>query len=225
VLAQGITSRLIAADKDYPPGIAGLVAGRMSDEFYHPTIVIHTGERTSSGSCRSIPEFNIIQALNQCHDLLSHFGGHSQAAGFTLPTENLPRFKQRLCQLADAELKEADLQPQLDIDAEVNLPELGGDTFRAIQRLAPFGCGNPAPTFVSRRVEVVSCRTMGSNGGHLKMRLRQDGTVWDGVGFQCGERLAEAVSPLDVVFNLEIDKWSGEDRLRLNLADFAPSLE
>ncbi len=225
VLAEGISPLLIADDKDYPLGIAGLVAGRMSDEFYRPTIVIRTGERTSSGSCRSIPEFNIIQALNQCHDLLSYFGGHSQAAGFTLPTDNLPRFKQCLRRLADAELKEADLQPQMDIDAEATLPELGGDTFRAIQRLAPFGCGNPAPTFVSRRVEVVSCRTMGSNRDHLKMRLRQDNAVWDGVGFRCGERLAEAVSPLDVVYNLEIDKWSGEDRLRLNLTDFAPSLK
>jgi len=161
VLAEGITSLLIADDKEYPLGIAGLVAGRISDEFYRPTIVIRTGERTSSGSCRSIPEFNIIQALNQCHELMSHFGGHSQAAGFTLPTENLPDFKKCLRRLADAELKGADLQPQLEIDAEVTLPELGGDTFQSIQRLAPFGCGNPAPRFVSRRVEVVSCRTMG----------------------------------------------------------------
>jgi len=208
VLAQGISSLLIAGDKDCPLGIAGLVAGRMSDEFYRPTIVMRTGDRTTSGSCRSIPEFNIIQALNQCSSLLTHFGGHSQAAGFTLPTKNLPDFKQRLSQLADSQLEGADLRPHLDIDAEVALPELGGDTFQAIQQLAPFGCGNSSPIFVSRRVEVVSCRTMGKNGDHLKLRLKQDNTVWDGVGFRCGEHLAEVSSPLDIVYNLEIDKWT-----------------
>jgi len=226
VLAQGISSLLIADDKDYPLGIVGLVAGRISDEFYRPTIVIRTGDQTSSGSCRrSIPEFNIIQALNQCSSLLTHFGGHSQAAGFTLPTENLPRLKQHLSRLAATQLEWVDLQPQLDIDAEVTLPNLAGDTFQAIQQLAPFGCGNPSPTFVSRRVEVVECRTMGSNGDHLRLRLKQGNTVWDGVGFRFGEYLSEVSSPLDIVYNLEIDKWSGQERLRLNLLDFAPSTQ
>ena len=223
ILAQGISSLLIAGDKDYPIGIAGLVAGRISDEFYRPTIVIRTGDRTSSGSCRSIPEFNIIQALNQCSSLLTQFGGHSQAAGFTLPTENLARLQQHLSQLATTQLEGVDLQPQLDIDAEVVLPDLAGDTFQAIQRLAPFGCGNPSPTFVSRRVEVVDCRTMGNNEDHLRLKLKQGDTIWNGVGFRLGEHLAEVSSPLDVVYNLEIDKWSGEERLRLNLLDFTPS--
>jgi len=223
ILAQGISSLLIAGDKDYPVGIAGLVAGRISEEFYRPTIVMQTGDRTTSGSCRSIPEFNIIQALNQCSSLLTHFGGHSQAAGFTLPTQNLAHLKQRLSQLAATQLEGADLQPQLDIDAEVALPDLAGDTFQAIQRLAPFGCGNPSPTFTSRRVEVVDCRTMGSNGEHLRLKLKQGDTIWNGVGFRLGEHLAEVSSPLDIVYNLEIDKWSGEERLRLNLLDFAPS--
>lgn len=223
ILAQGISSLLIADDKDYPIGIAGLVAGRISDEFYRPTIVIRTGDRTSSGSCRSIPEFNIIQALNQCSSLLTQFGGHSQAAGFTLPTENLARLRQHLSQLAVTQLEGVDLQPQLDIDAEVVLPDLAGDTFQAIQRLAPFGCGNPSPTFVSRRVEVVDCRTMGNNEDHLRLKLKQGDTIWNGVGFRLGEHLTEVSSPLDMVYNLEIDKWSGEERLRLNLLDFAPS--
>jgi len=223
ILAQGISSLLIAGDKDCPLGIAGLVAGRISDEFYRPTIIMRTGDRTSSGSCRSIPEFNIIQALNQCGNLLTQFGGHSQAAGFTLPTENLARFKQCLSQLAATQLEGVDLRPHLDIDAEVVLPDLAGDTFQTIQQLAPFGCGNPSPTFTSHEVEVVGCRTVGNNEDHLKLRLKQGNTVWDGIGFRFGDRLAEISSPLDIVYNLEIDKWSGEERLRLNLLDFAPS--
>jgi len=220
ILAQGISPLLIATDTDYPVGIVGLVAGRLAEEFYRPTIIIRSGEQLSSGSCRSIPEFNIIHALKQCRSLFTQFGGHSQAAGFTLPTENLSRLKEHLCQQAADQLAGIDLQPHLDIDARVTLPELSGDTFPTIQRLAPFGAGNPAPTFLSRGVEVLDCRLMGNNGGHLRLKLRQGGTTWDGVGFRLGDYLAEVASPLDIVYNLEIDQWRGADQLRLNILDF-----
>jgi len=223
VLDQGISPLLIASDSDYPAGISGLVASKLSGEFYRPAIVIKTGELVSSGSCRSIPEFDIILALNQCRHLLSQFGGHSQAAGFTLLTKNLARLRQALLPLAANQLAGVDLRPHLDIDAEVTLHDLTGDTFPTIQQLAPFGHGNPLPTFVSRGVEVTDCRTMGSNGEHLRMRLKQGGTVWDGVGFGMGNLLSEASSPLNIVYNLEIDRWGGEERLRLNILDFAPS--
>jgi single-stranded-DNA-specific exonuclease len=222
ILAEGISPLLIASDRDYPVGIAGLVAGRLAEEFYRPAIVIRTGELVSSGSCRSIPEFNIILALNQCSQLLSQFGGHAQAAGFVLPTKNLARLKQHLFELATTQLAGADLRPQLDIDAEAKLTELSGNTFSLIQQLAPFGRGNPAPTFLSRRVEVVDCHTMGSNREHLRLKLRQGGIVWDGVGFRMGSALAEISPHLDIVYNLEIDRWQGAERLRLNILDFAP---
>ena len=223
VITQGISPLLIAGDKECPAGIAGLVAGRLSEEFYRPTIVIHIGETVSSGSCRSIPEFNIIHALNQCRHLFSRFGGHARAAGFTIPTRNLPHLEQSLQQLATAQLSGVDLRPQLVIDAEVTLPDLSGDTFQVIGQLAPFGYGNPIPTFLSRRVEVIDSRTMGNNSEHVRLKLRQGGTVWDGVGFRLGNYLAELSSPLDIVYNLEVDRWSGGERLRLNILDFAPA--
>ena len=223
VLAQGISPLLVASDREYPIGIAGLVASRLSEEFYRPAIVIKTGEKVSSGSCRSIPEFNIIAALNQYSNLLSQFGGHSQAAGFTLPTKNLARLHQALLQSATTQLAGFDLRPRIDIDAEVTLPDLGGDTFQIIQQLAPFGRGNPVPTFLSRRVEVTACQTMGNNREHLRLKLKQGGTIWDGVGFRLGNHLAEVASPLDIVYNLEIDRWGGEERLRLNILDFVPA--
>jgi len=223
VLGQEISPLLIASGKDYQVGIAGLVAGRLSEEFYRPAIVIKTGEQVSSGSCRSIAEFNIILALNQCRSLLIQFGGHSQAAGFVLPTKNLPRLQQTLLHLATEQLAGVELRPSLDIDAEVALPDLTGETFRALQKLAPFGRGNPIPTFLSRQVGVIDCGTMGSNGGHLKLKLKQSGTIWDGVAFGSGKYLAEVFSPLDIVYNLAIDRWAGKERLRLNILDFAPT--
>jgi len=154
VLSRGISPLLMASDGDYFLGIAGLVASRLADEFYRPALVVRTGEKVSSGSCRSIPEFNIIAALTESRHLLSQFGGHSQAAGFTLPTRNLPRLEETLLNLATDQLRGVDLRPALDIDAEVTLPDLGGDTFQMTQQLAPFGRGNPLPTYLSGRVEV-----------------------------------------------------------------------
>ena len=184
-------------------------------------MVVKTGKQTSTGSCRSIPEFNITQALKQCQSLLSHFGGHPQAAGFTLPTRNLPRLKEALLRIASTKLAGVDLRPHLDIDAEVTLPKLAGDTFSSLQKLAPFGKGNPAPTFISRKVEVIDLRVIGSNGAHLKLKLRQDGTTWDGIAFHAGTCSRGVASPLDIVYNLEVDSWYGAERLRLNILDLA----
>ncbi len=222
VIAEGVFPLLMVGGADYPAGIAGLVAGRLADEFYRPSVVVRVGSRTSSGSCRSVPEFNIIHALNRCSDLFSQFGGHAQAAGFILPTGNLPQLQKSLLEMATTQLAGVDLRPRVDIDAEVVLPDLTGDTFQAIQQLAPFGQGNPAPTFLSRRVDVVDRRTMGNDGGHLRLTLKQGDTLWDAVAFGMGGRLADITSSLDVVYNLEIDQWGGEERLRLNILDFAP---
>ncbi|KPK19836.1 MAG: single-stranded-DNA-specific exonuclease RecJ [Dehalococcoidia bacterium SG8_51_3] len=223
VLSQGISPLLVASDGDYFLGIAGLVASRLVEEYYRPTVVVRTGEKVSSGSCRSIPEFNIIAALTESRHLLSQFGGHSQAAGFTLPTRNLPRLEETLLKFATDQLRGADLRPALDIDAEVTLPDLGGDTFQMTQQLAPFGRGNPVPTYLSRRVEVMDCRTMGNGGEHLRFRLTQGGTKWDGVAFRLGNYLADVAPALDIVYNLEIDRWRGKETLRLNIMDFAPA--
>ena len=223
VIAQGISELLIASDSEYPVGVAGLVASRLSEEFYRPSIVIRTGKKTSQASCRSIPEFNIIAALNQVGHLLTEFGGHSQAAGFTLPTKNLSQLQEQLAHLATTQLDGVDLRPHLDVDAGVTLPQLGGDVFQSIQMLAPFGRGNPLPTFMSREVEVINCRTMGNTGDHLRMKLKQGGTVWNGVGFKLGNYLAEITQRIDIVYNMEKDNWGGSDNLRLNILDFAPS--
>jgi len=221
VLERGVSPLLMVGDESYPAGIAGLVAGRLSDEFYRPTVVVGVGSRTSSGSCRSIPEFNIIDALSRCSNLFTRFGGHAQAAGFVLPTRNLPVLQEKLLEMAATELTGIDLRPRLDIDAEVTLLELTGDTYQSIQQLAPFGQGNPLPAFLSRGVEVVDCRTMGSNGDHLRLKLKQGGITWDAVGFGMGADQPEITALLDIVYNVEIDHWSGQLMLRLNLLDFA----
>ncbi|OGO06862.1 MAG: single-stranded-DNA-specific exonuclease RecJ, partial [Chloroflexi bacterium RBG_13_57_8] len=191
VIARGLPPLLLTADKEYPMGIAGLVASRLTEEFYRPSVVIHTADTVCHGSCRSIREFDIIAALNRFSRYFTRFGGHAQAAGFTMPTANLPELEKALDTLAKELLKGVELRPHLDIDMLVTLPDLGGETYATTQRLAPFGIGNPVPVFLSRGVEVLERRTMGNGGEHLRLKLRQGGTVWDAVAFRLGDHLNE----------------------------------
>ena len=224
VIAEGVDLPLLmAGDESYPPGVMGLVAGRLSGEFYRPVVIFRFGEETCRGSGRSINEFNLMTALEGCHDLLSKFGGHTKAAGFSLPTENLAQFRQRLLSLAQEQLSGLDLRPHINIDAEVLLSVFAGETFNKIQQLAPFGSGNPLPVFVSRRVEVVSQRQIGSRGEHLGLKLKQEGVVWDAIGFGLGNFIQELSPYVDIVYNLDLDRWGGGKKLRLNLLDFAPA--
>jgi single-stranded-DNA-specific exonuclease len=223
VIAQGLPPLLLTADKDYPMGIAGLVASRLTEEFYRPSVVIHMADTICHGSCRSIPEFDIIAALNKFSRFLTRYGGHAQAAGFTMPTKDLPELQWELAVLAKEQLKGVELQPHLNIDAVLTLPELGGDTYATTQQLAPFGIGNPVPVFLSRGVEVLESRTMGNSGEHLRMKLRQGGTTWDGVAFRLGNHQNELAPRIDTVYNLEIDRWGGKEQLRLNILDFKKS--
>ncbi len=225
VLAKGVTSLLIASDPDYPPGIIGLIAGRLSEEFYRPSVVIKVGEKSSNGSCRSIPEFNIVKALNECGGLMSDFGGHARAAGFTMPTKNLSKLEEKLNRMADEQLQGLDLRPKLDIDAAVSLSELGEEAYQSIQRLSPFGIGNPLPTFLSREAEVIDCRTMGNNGGHLRLKLKQNNVQWDAVAFGMGECCKNMHSHIDIVYNLKLERWRGEERLKLHIQDLASSTQ
>ncbi len=214
---------LISQGEDYPPGIIGIVASKLSEEFYRPVVLIKLGEEICRGSARSIPEFNIVKALHECRDLLFRFGGHAMAAGFTLPTPNLNSFQQRIYRLAEEKLTGVDLRPHLLIDAEVPLSTFTGNVFPLIQQLAPFGCGNPVPTFLTRRVKVLESRNLGNQGEHLGLKLREGEVTWQAIGFNLGSLISEITPYIDIVYTLEIDYWNGEEILRLNLLDFAPS--
>jgi single-stranded-DNA-specific exonuclease len=224
VIAAGTEQPLlIAGGEDFSPGVMGLVAGRLADKYYRPVILFKIGREFCRGSGRSIDEFDLMSALESCKDLLSNFGGHTRAAGFSVPTSNLPQFQQRLISLAKDRLDGLDLRPHINIDAEVSLSVFAGDTYEKIQQLAPFGKGNPLPTFVSRRVEVVEQRLVGNQNDHLKLKVKQAGVVWDAMGFGLGSCTGEITPYMDIVYNLDMDRWNGEEKLRLSLLDFEPA--
>ena len=212
---------LMTGDEEYPAGVMGLVAGKLSEEFYRPVILFRFGSDQCRGSGRSIPEFDLMEALANCRDLLSNFGGHTKAAGFTVPTCNLSKFQEQLSVLAETRLAGLDLRPHIDIDAEVSFSALTGETIKQVQQLAPFGAGNPIPSFVSRGVEVVDLRNIGSRNEHVSLKLKQQGIIWDAIGFRLGNRRQEMAGSIDIAYNLDIDRWDGAERLRFKLLDFA----
>ena len=223
IIAQGQSPLIMLCNRDFPLGIAGPVAGKLAEEYYRPVVIVNVDEKSASGSCRSIPEFNIINALSQCSNLLGRFGGHSQAAGFTLPSRNVNQLQKALVEMAAVQLKDVDLRPRINIDAEVLLSELNDAAYQMIQKLAPFGKGNPVPIFVSRGVQVLGCRTMGADQQHLRLRLKQNGTAFDAVAFKLGDSVSQVSESLDIVYNLEMDRWNGNENLRLNIQSFCPS--
>jgi len=214
---------LVESDESYSVGVIGLVAGKLADEFYKPAIIVNLGAESCQGSCRSIAEFDIVSALAECHDLLVAYGGHPMAAGFTVARRNLAQLEQKLVNMAADQLSHLELHPELVIDAELPLATFSGETFNLIQNLSPFGRGNPHPTFLTRQVDVIECRNFGNQGEWLRLKLKQGNITWQAVDFESHKKPQEVPSPVDVVYNLEKSRWSGEEVLRLNLLDFAPS--
>lgn len=221
---------LMVSDPSFPPGVIGLVAGRLVEEFCRPAVVVSLGQEVSRGSCRSIPEFDIGSALYHVAPSIGGFlrhGGHPYAAGFIIATENLPALRRELVALAQESLGEEDFQPRLDIDLELPLGSLPRDIYQTIEGLAPFGAGNPAPVFLSRNVQLVEMRSMGANGEHLRLTLRDGGVTWDAVAFGQSAQLPAGASPssdgrassLDVVYTVDVDYWGGVETLRLTVID------
>ncbi|MBI4288838.1 MAG: single-stranded-DNA-specific exonuclease RecJ [Chloroflexi bacterium] len=215
---------LIVEGENFWPGVVGIVAGQLSQEYNRPALVIERGPEISHGSARSVPEFDIVAALQQCRDLLDRFGGHPQAAGFSLATQRMPELRERLVEIARRQLDGKDLRPSLLIDTELPLANLDGQAFPLLQKLSPFGKGNPTPTFLSRNVQVVDCRMVGKQGAHLRLKLKQDRRVWPAVGFDLSPLAAGSMpSTVDMVYQLGVDNWQGQSRIELRVLDFLPS--
>ncbi|MGQ9493593.1 MAG: single-stranded-DNA-specific exonuclease RecJ [Anaerolineae bacterium] len=222
VLALGDNLIYILASSDYTVGIAGLVASRIMEEFYRPTLVIALEEQQSKGSARSISAFHITKALDECQDLLVKHGGHAVAAGFTIHNDKLDALRARLHEIASKQLTPQDLVPSLKIDAALPLNKANGETLALIEGLQPFGVGNPKPTFVSYNVRVRECRPINSERAGLKLKLSDGIAVWDAIAFQ--EIAAGNLSDyIDVVYTLQSNTWHDRKWLELVVKDLRPA--
>lgn len=210
---------LFAVHEDFNSGIVGLAASRLVDKYYRPAIVAERGPETTRGSCRSIHEFHITEALDQCKDLLVRHGGHAAAAGFTVENDKLPELVTRLKTIAAEKLTGLDLRASLTADAEVSLHDLPADIMRRLAELEPTGYGNREAVLVSRAVRVIHKRVVGTEGKHLKLTLESGGKKFDAIGFRLGDCLNDLPEHVDIMYTLETNTWNGREALQLNLKD------
>lgn len=215
---------LFAAHEDFNPGVVGLAASRLTEVYYRPAIVAAKNAEETRGSCRSIPEFHITDALDLCKDLLVRHGGHAAAAGFTVRNENLPELVARLKEIAKDQLGSKDLRQTLTADVEVPLSDLNFDVLKHLSYLEPTGYGNPEPVFVSRNVKVKVVRTVGAEGKHLKLTFEDEsGATYDSIGFRMGHLKPDLPPRVDILYHLEANEYNGRTTLQLNLKDLKPA--
>ena len=215
----------LIVDPKFEPGIVGLVAGRLTEELYRPALVAEQGEDVTHGSARSIPEFNITAALDECRDLLVRHGGHAAAAGFTVRNENLPALRAQLEAIAARELAGQDLQPSLGIDAVVQLSDLDWAVQEKLAQLEPCGYANPQPVLASLGVGLTVQRQVGTDRRHLKLTVvdPRTGQAWDAIAFRQGDWFGHLPPRIDLAYTLEVNEFKGERSLQLNVKDIRPA--
>lgn len=219
---KALKKLLIVSHDTYPEGVIGLVAGRLVEEYYRPAIVIARGEKLSKGSVRSVNGFNIIEFLRSASEYFVNVGGHPMAAGFSVETEKIEKLQEVLEEMAEELLNDTTLTRVLRIDAVIPFSLITQELFHAINQLAPFGMGNPDPTFVSEKVEIKDMRLLGKEGKHMRLILQQDfGPILEAVAFGMGERFNEFTKGdlIDVAYTIDENTWQGQTKLQLKIKD------
>ncbi|OPX86552.1 MAG: Single-stranded-DNA-specific exonuclease RecJ [Pelotomaculum sp. PtaB.Bin104] len=202
-------------------GVIGIVASRLVDRFYRPVILIAIEGEKGRGSARSVPGFNIYQAISHCQEYLLSAGGHAMAAGLTIVTDRLEEFCQAISAYADQMLEEEQLRPGLDVDGLIDIAQVSEELVNEINLLQPFGHSNPAPLLGCREAAVLAYRRVGRNSSHLKMRLRSGEVILDSIGFNLGvftEALAKK-EVVDLAFAPGVNEYKGHRSLQLEVKD------
>ncbi len=216
---------LVLAKEGWNPGVVGIVASRLVEKFYRPTIVlcIDPDKGTAKGSARSIAGFDLYEALTACKELLPHYGGHTMAAGMTLPVENLEPFREKFHQYAKQTLTEENLIPLARVDITMPVDEIRLETIEEFARLAPFGMGNPTPIVLLENVELSSMRKIGRDDSHIKCAIAANGCSVDSIGFSMAH-ICDGITPAakaHVIGELSVNEWNGSRKPQFVLKDVA----
>lgn len=208
----------------WPIGILGLIAGKLADEYSRPVFIYNKGEDFSGGSCRSIPTFNLIEALSRCRSLFVEFGGHKGAAGFKLENKNLETLRMEMIKIAEQEIKNEELVPDIEIDAEIKAEDINWDFFQKVEKMAPYGEANPEPVFLLRKMRIKDARTVGNGEKHLKLVLEsgdKKSVLFSAIGFNFGEwqNKIRKNELIDIAFTLTANRWNGNCSLEFKMVD------
>ncbi len=223
---QEITGALkstVLFKQDWHKGVIGIVASRCIEQYYRPTIILTESNNKATGSARSVVDFDIYEAISECSDLLEQFGGHTFAAGLTLLEDQYENFKQAFEEVVQKRLGTKTLKPEIQIDAELKLDQIGPKLMKQLNWFAPFGPGNPLPVFLARGLrDSGHARGVGSQGEHLKAALYQDGgRPLGAIGFGLGHKLemVREGETFDAVFSLDENHWNGSVEIQMILKD------
>lgn len=211
-------------NENWHKGVIGIVASRLTDSYYRPTIVLTRSGNLITGSARSIKNFDIYDAIDNCSDLLEHFGGHKYAAGLSLKPENLEKFSERFEQYVSEHLDEDELIPELNVDIKMDFSNITPKFVRILKQFAPFGPGNLSPVFLTENVIDSGYSRAVGNKKHLKLTVTQrDNTenVFAGIAFQKGDLFERIHSkePFSMCYYIEENFWQGKTTLQLNVKD------
>jgi single-stranded-DNA-specific exonuclease len=220
-LESGATA-LVLADEDWHPGIIGIVAARLVEEFYVPCVMISKMEPASRGSARSIEGFDVHQGLSECSDTLLGFGGHIRAAGLSVLPDNIPAFREAFHAYAARTITDDTLTKKIHFDAVASLADMTIERVRELDRIGPFGPDNMRPVFASRGVYAASAPRI-LKGNHLKIELEQDGAVRDAIAFKQAESAELFRGPVDIAYVVEENTWAGRTSLQLQLKAIRPA--
>ncbi|MFA4967931.1 MAG: single-stranded-DNA-specific exonuclease RecJ [Candidatus Margulisiibacteriota bacterium] len=218
---------LIASGNDWHPGVIGIIASRVVDAYYRPTVIIGINEGVGRGSARSIDDFSIFGILDTCRDLFNDFGGHEGAAGFEIDPEKIPELKTRLLEKIDALITEDTLTPKIVIDCEISPRQITLGQIKELEALDPFGQGNPSPVFMTKALTLSDLKKVGAGGSHLKIKMSDGQATLEVIGFRMGDvaaRLSIGKS-YDIAYNLEANEWNGFESAQLNLQDIKEAVK
>ncbi len=212
---------IVAFDPDFNPGVVGLVAAHLVESFYRPAIVATEHNGFIRGSCRSIPEFHITQALDECRDLMEYHGGHAAAAGFTIRKERFDELVNRLQEIANRELRNIQLKPKIRADLAVDLAKISKQLqefplIQALDRFQPTGYGNPSPSFVSYKLKPLNARRIGKDQTHLRFDIAP---AWRCIAFRRGDLAEKLPDQIDILYHFEKNTYNGNTYLQLNVRD------
>lgn len=212
---------IIVQHNDWHPGIIGLIANQLSEQFSKPAIAIATNGKNSKGSARSVVDFNIIEALKECSDILTKFGGHSKAAGFTIDETFIPELIKRLANTSNQK-HSSESKSKFEIECTTTVKEVINH-FEFILSLEPFGPGNPTPIFLSQRMKVINAKTVGHTKDHLKMTLSDNEKYYDSIGFGLGNLIGQSNGYIDIIYQISENTWNGMTNFQLIIKDFVKS--
>ncbi len=218
----GSRSVLVVAGEGWHRGVIGIVASKIVDAFYRPTIVLSIEDGLAHGSCRSIPGFDMLAALESCAPMMLRFGGHKQAAGLQIEAARIKEFRQAINEWGEARLSPDDLRPRLWLDGPLTFGHINSQVTEELGALAPFGPGNPKPVFHTSAVQIVDGPRK-LKDRHLKMAFRQNQRTFRAIAWNAAERealLAEKKDSVELAFSLENNDFQGESYLELRVEDF-----